>query len=225
MRLLIIEDDVQIASNLQTILKGSSYASDTALNAKSGLAKIADTDYDLIILDWMLPDMDGPQVLKQLRSTGLTCPILMLTAKSQVEDIVLGLNAGADDYLTKPFEMAEFLARIRTLLRRLPPSVVNPTIRIADLEINTNTHEARRAGRAIHLSPKEYSLLEYLATHAGQSIDRISLLSHVWDENADEFSNTVDVHIRYLRSKIDDGHRLKLIHTVKGKGYLLHAPD
>lgn len=224
MRILIIEDDSQIAANLQTILKHSSYAADIAATGRSGLAKAADTDYDLIILDWMLPDLDGPEVCSSLRSSGFSRPLLMLTAKAEVEDIVLGLNIGADDYLTKPFEMTELLARVRSLLRRLPV-VVDPLIKLADLTLNTNTREVTRSGRNIRLSPKEYSLLEYLATHPNQAIDRLTLLSHVWDENADEFSNTVDVHIRYLRSKIDEGRKIKLIRTVKGAGYLLHAPD
>lgn len=223
MRILIIEDDHQIAKNLQDILSADTYAADIAVDGNSGLEKVTDNDYDLIILDWMLPDSDGPDICRQLRSSGTLCPILMLTAKTQVEDVVTGLNSGADDYLTKPFEMQELLARVRTLLRRPPPATPQPVIQIADLTIDTNTHTVHRSGNQILLSPKEYALLEYLARNSGTTIDRMTLLSHVWDENIDQISNTVDVHIRYLRSKIDDQHRTKLIHTVKGKGYLIHA--
>lgn len=223
MRLLVIEDDSRISANLSHMLTSVSYAVDLANTGNLGLSKAQSENYDLLIIDWMLPDLSGPQLIKILRSQGSSVPILMLTAKTQLDDIVEGLNSGADDYLPKPFHMAEFLARVRTLLRRTPVTI-NSTIQIADLTINSNLRQVTRAGKEISLSPREYALLEYLARHPNQSFDRVELLTHVWDENTDEFSNTVDVHIRYLRRKIDDPYPVKLIHTVKGKGYALLEP-
>lgn len=221
MRILVIEDDEQISGNIHDMLEQQSYAVDVSYTAASGLDRLDKEPYDLIILDWMLPDQDGPEVCRIIRSNALPIPILMLTAKTQAEDIISGLNSGADDYLTKPFIMGELIARVRALLRRSNPVVPDPTITISDLEIDTNTHIVRRHGEVIPLSPKEYALLEYLAKNSGVCLSRLDILSHVWDENIDEISNTIDVHIRYLRSKIDDNHNIKLIHTIKGKGYLL----
>lgn len=225
MRILIIEDDEQIAENIHAMLENKSYAADIANNAEEGLVKINDNPYDLIILDWMLPDKDGPEVCSIIRKQSISVPILMLTAKTQPEDIIVGLDSGADDYLTKPFAIGELIARVRALLRRSNPIVPDPTIKIDDLTIDTNTRSVQRGTQQVLLSPKEYALLEYLCKNQGVCVPRLDILSHVWDENADELSNTVDVHIRYLRSKIDEGHKNKLIHTVKGKGYFIDAEN
>jgi DNA-binding response OmpR family regulator len=225
MRILIVEDDEQIAENIHDMLESQSYAADIAHNAQDGLGKLSDNPYDLVILDWMLPDKDGPEVCSIIRKQSLSLPVLMLTAKTQPEDIITGLDSGADDYLTKPFIIGELIARVRALLRRSNPVVPDPTIKIDDLTIDTNTHSVRRGTQYIPLSPKEYALLEFLCKNQGVCLSRLDILSHVWDENADELSNTVDVHIRYLRSKIDEGYPHKLIHTVKGKGYFIDAEN
>lgn len=224
MRILIIEDDQRIAANLREMLTAQSYAVDICHTVSSGQTKAQSEDYDLLIIDWMLPDGTGPDIIKALRQDNCPTPVLMLTAKSQPEDVVDGLNSGADDYLPKPFQMDELLARVRALLRRPADTVPSPVIRLGDLIIDTNLHLVSRADLPISLSPREFALLEYLARHANQSLNRLDLLSHVWDENVDAFSNTVDVHIRYLRRKIDDNFTVKLIHTVKGKGYVLRSP-
>lgn len=221
MRILVVEDDKRIADNLEKILKSRSFAVDTAYNGNIGLEKALDECYDLLILDWMLPDIEGIDIAKKLREEKINTPILILTAKSQLEDKIEGLNIGADDYLTKPFEMGELLARISAILRRKGTASGLPEIKIGDLVINTNTCAVWRGEKRIELSPKEYALLEYLAKFNGKVVERIELLTHVWDENADLFSNTVDVHIRYLRKKIDRGFKKKLIRTVKGKGYAI----
>lgn len=221
MRILIIEDDSRTLENLVKILKKQTFAIDQATNGQKGLDKAFAEDYDLILLDWMLPDLSGIEVCRQLRLEGKTTSILMLTAKSQLEDKLEGLNTGCDDYLTKPFAMEELLARIRALLRRRGHIAPTPLIEICDLKIDTISCRVWRKKQMIELSPKEYALLEYLARFKGQAINRIELLSHVWDENTDLFSNTVDVHIRYLRKKIDQGFKRKLIQTIKGRGYSL----
>ncbi len=221
MRILLVEDDPRIADNIKVMLTRSSYAVDLAATGRAGQAMADSEDYDLVILDWMLPDVDGTVVCTALRRLGLTVPILMLTAKTQLEDIVEGLNAGADDYLTKPFQMQELLARVRALMRRQSLATLEPRITVADLVIDTNTNSVTRAGRRVPLSPKEYALLEYLGRHAGTTLSRLDLLTHVWDATMDVLSNTVDVHIRYLRQKIDPPGLTPLIHTIKGKGYLL----
>ncbi len=221
MRILVIEDDQILSQNLKSILTRATYAVDVASTAVVGIQKASDEQYDLFVIDWMLPDGEGPNIIADLRGEGITAPILMLTARSQTEDTVKGLDVGADDYLTKPFTKDILLARIRSLFRRMHTTPQSPVLTIDDLMIDTNTHEITRGGKTINLSPKEYSLLQYLASHKGKAIDRITILSHVWDEQADPFSNTIDVHMRYLRKKIDDGHKKQLLQTVKGKGYML----
>ena len=223
MRLLVIEDDPTIAHNLQVLLALDTYAVDICLSGREGQDRALAEDYDLIVLDWMLPDASGLAICQSLRSHHRSTPVLMLTAKTLDEDLIDGLDAGADDYLTKPFDADVLRARVRALLRRLDKPPTNPTITIADLSVDTNNHQVARAGRLIDLSPKEYALLEYLVTHPGVAFDRLELLNHVWDENANLFSNTVDVHILYLRQKIDQGQSPLLIHTIKGKGYMLCA--
>ncbi len=220
MRFLIIEDDKRLADNLSHILKSLGWVSDIAENAQDALELSDVEEYDLVILDWMLPDENGLIVCEKLRKKGHNYPILFLTSRREIEDKVKGLESGADDYLTKPFVTEEFLARIKALLRR-KSGETEPVIKIADLIINTNMHQIKRDNNEIELAPREYSLLEYLAFNKGKALDRFSILNHVWGNDADEFSNTVDVHIRYLRKKIDDGFELKLIKTVKGKGYMI----
>lgn len=221
MRLLLVEDDEEIAGNLKLILERHGFAVDVAPDAHSARDKAIDEQYDLFVLDWMLPDGSGVKLAKEIRAEGVHAPILMLTAKSDTSDIVEGLDSGADDYLTKPFTTTELLARLRALLRRKAQPVSGSTILIDDLQIDTNTYEVTRAGKKICLSPKEYSLLLYLAQNSHRALERMELLSHVWDEETDVFSNTVDVHILYLRRKIDSASPRKLIKTVKGKGYRL----
>ncbi|HEX9008252.1 MAG TPA: response regulator transcription factor [Patescibacteria group bacterium] len=220
MRLLLVEDDLKIADSLKEIFTRQGLSIDLAYSKEEGFEKGLNEDYDLIILDWMLPDGDGITLCRNFRNEKVSCPILMLTAKSLVDDIALGLDSGADDYLTKPFEAKELIARIRALLRR-KDQVIPDVYRLHDLEINFQTQEVTKKGKKIELSPKEYGVLEYLAKNADRVVDRNDLLTHVWDENADPFSNTVDVHIRYLRKKIDDNSKIKLINTIKGKGYRL----
>lgn len=221
MRILTIEDDAVIAENLRTLLKKASYSVDVAGSYNEGYRKSVDEPYDLIILDWMLKDYSGVELLSKIRQENIQTPVLLLTAKSDISDKISGFNAGADDYLTKPFSIEELLARVKALLRRKDKPLSGILIKVEDLTINTNTNEVFRGEQKIDLSPKEFALLHYLALHLGMAIDRITLLSHVWDEQADLFSNTVDVHINYLRKKIDGGSGKKLIRTVKGKGYML----
>lgn len=221
MRLLLVEDDPLISTNVKTALVQEGHAVDTAFTHAQGLQKSQDESYDLFVIDWLLPDTDGLSLIHNIRFLQIHSPILLLTAKNQPADIAHGLDSGADDYLTKPFDTLELLARIRALLRRKPHVLFHPILKIGDLFIDTNTHQVKRQRQTINLSPKEYSLVHYLATNPDTAIDRLTILSHVWDEQADLFSNTVDVHIRYLRKKIDDPFKHKLIKTVKGKGYML----
>lgn len=220
MRLLIVEDDRRIAESLKVILTHYGISVDLADTKNEGYDKALNEDYDLAIIDWMLPDGQGVDLCKEIRSENVQYPILMLTAKSMVDDITLGLDAGADDYLTKPFDTKELLARVRALSRR-KQQFVPDIFELDSLSINYATREVFRNNTKIDLSPKEYGMLEYLAKNSNKAVAREELLGHVWDENADSFTNTVDVHIRYLRRKIDDGYDNKLIHTIKGKGYRL----
>lgn len=220
MRILIIEDDTKIADNISEYLKVKANFSTQISNTFEEAEFLLSTeDYDCLILDWMLTDGDGLELLKIARNKEITTPIIMLTAKSQIEDKVTGLEYGADDYLTKPFALAELLARIKTLIRRKSLASANPVIKIGDLRIDTNTREVRFKQEIIELAPREYELLEYMAIQKNVTLSRQDLLEHVWGEEVDPFSNTVDVHIRYLRKKLEKGNIL--IKTIKGKGYLL----
>ncbi|KKR05721.1 MAG: Two component transcriptional regulator, winged helix family [candidate division WS6 bacterium GW2011_GWF2_39_15] len=221
MRILIVEDDLTISKNLRTFLERSSYVVDVARHGNEGLERALNEEYDLVILDWMLPGKNGIEICHEIRKSGKTVPVIMLTAKSQVEDKVEGLDVGADDYLTKPFEMSELLARVRALLRRKYTQHRSGVIEAANLIIDTNSHIVKRGDKILELSVREYALLEYLASNMGIAMSREDILTHVWDENIDLFTNTVDVHIRYLRKKIDVGSKKKLIKTVKGVGYML----
>lgn len=221
MRILLVEDDSIIAKNISIFLKRKGYSIDLAENLEEGYDKSLSEDYDLIVLDRGLPDGDGLTLIKKIRDEEVHTPILVLTARNEDLDIVEGLNMGADDYLSKPFDMEVLTARIKALSRRLNKIPLKPIIEIDDLVINLNSAEVKRNNKVINLSPREYSILEYMAIHPNQVIDRMTLLSHAWDENVDLFSNTVDVHIKYLRNKIDEGHTTKLIKTIRGKGYMI----
>lgn len=221
MRILLVEDDSHIALSLKKFLTRSGYIVDAESTGEIALYQAENQEYDLVILDWMLPDMEGTQILQKLREGGSRVPVLMLSAKSQVTDMVKGLGIGADDYVAKPFDAALLLARIQALIRRgstVPPS---PILKIQDLQMDTQTCTVTRQGRKIDLAPKEYALLEYLLMHPGEALDRMQILEHVWGETVDGFSNTVDVHIRYLRKKIDEPFGMPLIQTVKQKGYMI----
>lgn len=223
MRILLIEDDEVIAELVQTALQEARFEVDVALNGNRGLEAALEGAYSLVILDLMIPGRDGWSVCRALRSKRVTIPILMLTARDAVDDRVRGLEAGADDYLPKPFDFKELLARVRALLRRDRIHKAR-VIAIADLEIDTTAGKVRRAGKDVHLTPREYSLLEALATQEGRVVSREMILERVWlDEES--YSNTVNVHMASLRRKIDAEHPVKLIHTVHGRGYVLSAPD
>lgn len=220
MRLLLVEDEHRIANSIKKGLKQEHYAVDLAYDGLDGFDLAATEEYDLIILDLMLPGMDGLEICRQLRRKLIHTPILILTAKGQVEDKITGLDSGADDYLTKPFSFEELLARIRALSRR-PRSSLNPVLVIDDLSLNTKTYEVKRAGILITLSGKEYSLLEFLMRHPHQIVKKERIIGHVWDYDANILPNTVEVYIKNLRHKIDFPFPKPLIHTIRGFGYKL----
>ena len=222
MRVLVVEDAWPMAEALAKGLREQGYAVDLARDGESALDHAAVNDYDLVVLDVMLPHRDGLSVCRELRARGAGTPVLMLTARDGVEDRVAGLDAGADDYLIKPFAFKELLARVRALLRR-HREVRPPQLTLADLTLDTASREAQRAGRVVQLTAKEYALLEYLMLHAGEVISRERISEHVWDESFDPFSNLIEVYIQRLRKKIDDGAAVKLIHTQRGAGYWLGA--
>lgn len=225
MKILLVEDERKIANALKKGLMQESFAVDVQYNGDDGLSFAQDEEYDLIILDRMLPGKkDGIEIATILRQQKNNTPILMLTAKDKISDKVEGLNAGADDYLVKPFAFEELLARIRSLLRR-PHQVINPVLSLANLTLNTQTYEVERAGKRISLTSKEFSLLEYLLRNKGRILSKESIMTHVWDYDADILPNTVEVYIGYLRSKIDRAFREHppLIHTVRGFGYKVEA--
>jgi DNA-binding response OmpR family regulator len=227
MRVLLVEDDPMIARFVAKGLREQSYAVDVVASGDEALYQAAVNTYDLAILDVMIPAPDGFTVCKELRKSGQRMPILMLTARDAVEDRVQGLDHGADDYLTKPFEFRELLARLRALLRRT--GELHPAqLTIADLVVDTVGQNAVRAGRRIALTAKEYALLEFLARNAGRVIGRAEIAEHVWDEDFDPFSNLIEVYMNRLRRKIDSGFAKPLLHTRRGSGYLLseeHNPE
>jgi DNA-binding response OmpR family regulator len=222
-KILVIEDDDVIAELIKTGLEESRFTVDVAGDGTTGLENALDGDYELIILDLMLPGQDGWSVCAGLRAQRQTTPILMLTALDAVEDRVRGLETGADDYLPKPFDFSELLARVRALLRRDKVYKAR-MIQVADLEVDTSDHRVWRAGEEIRLTPREYSLLEALAANAGRVLTREVIQSRIWMDE-ESFSDTVKVHINSLRRKVDAQHSLKLIHTVHGVGYTLRVPD
>jgi DNA-binding response OmpR family regulator len=223
MRLLIVEDEKKVASFIKKGLQQEGYAADTVHDGNEAILQATAFDYDLIVLDLMLPGQSGLEVLRKIRAKKPKLPVLVLTAKGTLEDKVAGLDSGADDYLIKPFAFAELYARIRALLRR---GIQEHTkLRIADLELDTATRQVRRAGQPIDLKLKEYGLLEFLLRNAHRPVTRTMIVEHVWDIHFDTVSNVVDVHINSLRNKIDKGFAKPLIHTVRGVGYLLTDRD
>jgi len=223
--ILLVEDDERIVEFLRRGLKSEGYRVEIARDGKSAIALATGGEFDLIVLDLMLPDLNGRQICERLRSERVDTPILMLTAMDTVQDKVSGLRSGADDYMTKPFAFEELLARIEVLLRRRgaePPST-GKSLQIADLVLNRETHEVRRGEHPIELTPKEYALLECFMSSPGKVLSRTRILEQVWGYSADPLTNVVDVYVRQLRRKIDDGHELKLFKTVRGYGYKLDA--
>jgi len=220
MRILLVEDEPDAAQMLAKGLREQSYAVDVATDGETAVYQAGVNDYDLVILDVMLPLKDGFEVCRELRAEGLTFPILMLTARDAPPDRVAGLDMGADDYLTKPFDFHELLARLRALLRR-GPALRPETVEVADLSIDMRARQVRRGGRQIELTAKEYALLEYLARRAGEVVSRAEIAEHVWEENFDPFSNLIEVYVQRLRRKIDEGYTPKLLRTRRGEGYAL----
>ena len=222
MRILIVEDEPKVASFIRRALEEESYAVDVCTDGRQGRDLACEVNYDLIILDLMLPNLPGLEVLKGIRAEKVKTPILILTARSEVDQRVKGLDAGADDYLTKPFAIEELLARARALLRRASGET-SGILQIDDL--NPITHEVTRGGQRIELTSKEYALLEYMMRNSGRVLTRPMISEHVWDLDFDTFTNVIDVYISYLRNKIDKGRERNLIHTVRGSGYTLKASD
>lgn len=224
MRLLIVEDEDKMRQLLAKGLREEGFAVDTAADGPQGEEMAAIQDYDLIVLDRMLPGKDGVTVCRDLRAQGVQAPILMLTALDAVADRVSGLNSGADDYLAKPFAFEELLARIQALLRRKHGDR-SPLLRLGDLTLDPIRHEVRRGERQIVLTAREYALLAYFLRHPGQVLSRLTLLEHVWEDYERLEGNVVDVYVTYLRQKIDKGFDRKLLHTVRGAGYVLKGAD
>ncbi len=220
MRILVIEDEKKVASFIQRGLKEQGYAVDVLHNGTDGLFQAQNAPYDLIILDIMLPGKDGMFICRELRKQKVAVPIMMLTARDELDDKISGLDAGADDYLPKPFAFAEFLARVRALTRRKYPQVTT-VLKTADLELNQVTHGVTRAQKKIDLTATEYAFLEYLMVNANQVVTRTMISEHVWNEDFDSFSNVINVYINYLRKKVDSDFDRKLIHSIRGVGYVL----
>ncbi len=220
MRILLVEDEVRMASFIERGLKEENYVVDVAYKGEDGAFLAAVNPYDLIILDVMLPDKNGFIICRELRQKKILAPILLLTARDSIKDKVTGLDAGADDYLPKPFAFEEFLARVRALTRRRSGKE-DTTLRLADLELDQLTHKVKRSTREIILTPKEYALLEYFMLHANEVVTRTMISEHVWNEDFDSFSNVFDVYVHRLRSKIDQNFPKPLLHSVRGVGYLL----
>jgi two-component system, OmpR family, copper resistance phosphate regulon response regulator CusR len=221
-RILLVEDEPPAAKILAKGLREQGYALDLAADGEEAEFKASVNEYDLIVLDVLLPLKDGFQVCRELRAAGSPVPILMLTARDALEHRVQGLDVGADDYLTKPFEYEELLARVRALLRR-GPTPHHDVLEVGDLRVELRGRRVQRGGQRIDLTAKEYALLEYLARRAGELVTREEISEHVWDETYDAFSNLIEVYIRKLRRKIDSGHDVKLLRTRRGEGYLLTA--
>jgi DNA-binding response OmpR family regulator len=222
MRILVVEDEAKVASFIKRALEEESYAVDVCADGVAGLAMGRSGSYDLAILDVMLPTLSGFEVLKEWRANRIKTPVLLLTAQTRVEQKVRGLDAGADDYLTKPFAIEELLARVRALLRRgsgEPAGVLEAD----DLVLNPATRVVTRGGQTIELTAKEYALLEYLMRNVGRVLTRPMIAEHVWNQDFDTYTNVIDVYMSYLRNKIDKGRARKLIHTVRGSGYVLRA--
>ena len=225
MRVLLIEDDEEVAGYLAKGLREHGHTVDHAAEGKDGLFLATSETYDAMVIDRMLPGLDGMAIVKAVRANDIATPVLILSTLGEVDDRVEGLRAGADDYLTKPFAFSELLARLEALLRRVNSQTETQTVlNVADLELDLLARSARRAGQVIELQPREFRLLEYLMRHAGQVVTRTMLLEHVWDYHFDPQTNVIDVHISRLRAKLDKGFDRPLLHTVRGAGYMIHAP-
>src|SRR5215475_8111461 len=224
MRILVVEDERKVASFIRRGLEAEHYTVDVAYDGDTGLARALEGHYDLLILDLMLPRRDGAALLGELRARRQTLPILLLTARATVSDKVRGLDLGADDYLTKPFEFTELLARVRALLRR-GGTTTAPALTLADLTLDPATRQVSRAGRRIELTAREYALLEFFLRNPGRVLSRALIAQRVWGVSFDTFTNVIDVYVNYLRRKIDADFEPKLLHTVRGAGYVLKEPD
>lgn len=220
MRLLLVEDEKKVADFVARGLKAERFAVDVVHDGEDGWEMAKAHDYDLVILDLMLPRMSGTDVLRRIRHSSTTLPVLILTAKDDTSEKVANFEAGADDYLAKPFAFAELLVRVKALLRRGPVDRAT-VVKLCDLELDRLSHQVRRAGKRIDLTSKEYALLEYLITNKGRVLSRTMIIEHVWDESFEGLTNIVDVYVRHLRSKVDDAFPLKLIRTVRGAGYTI----
>ena len=220
MRLLVVEDEKKVSGFIKKGLQEEGYAVDVAFDGKTGLQMAMDRVHDLIVLDINLPGMDGLSVLRELRTGRVSTPVLLLTVRANIEDKVLGLDSGADDYLTKPFAFQELVARIRALLRRQTEAEL-PVLRFADLILDPARRVVLRGGKKIDLTAKEYALLDYFIRNPGRVLTRTMIVEHVWDYNFDPMTNIIDVYVNYLRRKIDSDREHKLIHTVRGVGYVL----
>ena len=223
MRLLVIEDEQKVASFIRQGLEEEGYAVDHAGDGASGLQIALQGLHDVIVLDVMLPKLDGLSVLQQLRQANVATPVLLLTVRATIEDKVLGLDAGADDYLTKPFAFEEFVARVRALLRRRAETAP-PVLQVADLALDPARRVVSRAGRKIDLTPREFALLDYFMRNPDRVLSRTMIANRVWDYSFDATTNVIDVYVNYLRRKIDTGHDTRLLHTVRGVGYVMKAP-
>jgi two-component system OmpR family response regulator len=224
MKILLVEDDEETAYYIAHGLAADGHESDVSRDGHEGLRRASAESWDLLVVDRMLPGMDGLSVVRELRAAGCITPVLFLTTLGGVDDRVQGLNAGADDYLVKPFSFAELRARVEALGRRRASLAVETRLKVADLEIDLLARTASRAGVPIELMPREFRLLEYLMRHASQTVTRTMLLEHVWDVHFEPNTSVVETHISRLRSKIDRGHPVELIHTLRGAGYSLHVP-
>jgi DNA-binding response OmpR family regulator len=220
MRLLLVEDEEKVAAFVMRGLEAERFAVDVAADGRSAIELATAYQYDLVILDLMLPEISGTEVLRHIRETDSHVPVLVLTARDALGDKVEHFELGADDYLTKPFAFAELLVRVKALLRRGAVSRSN-LLRVADLELDRLSQQVKRAGRRVELTGKEYSLLEYLMLNAGRVLSRTMIIEHVWDQSFDGATNIVDVYVRHLRNKVDEGHERKLIRTVRGVGYAI----
>ena len=223
MRLLVIEDEQKVASFIKQGLEEEGYAVDHAADGASGLQMALEGLHDVIVLDVMLPKLDGLSVLQQLRQETITTPVLLLTVRATIEDKVLGLDAGADDYLTKPFAFEEFVARVRALLRRRAETAP-PILQVADLALDPARRVVLRGEKKIELTPREFTLLDYFMRNPGRVLTRTMIANRVWDYTFDSTTNVIDVYVNYLRKKIDTGHDTKLLHTVRGVGYVMKVP-
>ena len=224
MRILLIEDEKKVASFIQRGLEAELYHVDVAYDGEVGLLQLLDNEYDALILDVMLPKRDGLSVLREVRARKLAIPVLMLTARDTVADKVIGLDQGADDYLTKPFAFEELLARLRALLRR-GSSTPSSELTLADLQLDLVTHHVMRAGKRIDLTAKEFALLEFFLRQPGRVLSRALIAQHVWGVDFDTFTNVIDVYVNYLRKKIDAEFEPKLLHTIRGVGYVMKEPE